>query len=345
MIILLSENQQRLLESIDYKGFLEKDSLCYYLFHDNLKMKEEVASRLMKIARDFYDFLQLDWLPDMLFDVQLVGSLASYNWSEIYSDLDLHIVIDYSKISSNKNLVESDFWALKTLYNLEHDISIKGFDVEVYVQDIHDDIKSNGIFSIMRQTWIKKPEKLKPQIDKRRIESIVTKIKTKIREILGEYRLGNYDYAQEMAEKLMEDIMSLRKKGLSGVGEFSPENLAFKTLRREGLIKQLVQIERDSFDGAVSYDKSVSEKIALHKKEMEKKMKRSQEKVGKTKNIKIGKPFEKHKDGIQYKIMGRSFGSLRDAAKALGIPHSTLNYRINSKNPKWGSYKKITIQK
>lgn len=337
-----------LTEEINFSSFLEQDTLCPYIFHDNLRMKQEIAQNLMRIAKDFYDFLEFDWLSeDSLYDVQLVGSLASYNWSENYSDIDLHLVLDFSEVSPNTDLVERDLWAMKMVYNQQHNIQIKGFDVELYAQDLNEEVESNGIFSIMRQTWIKKPEKLKPTLDKRRIASIVAAMEAKIKTALSEYRSGNYDYARELAENLMEELKTLRKQGLSRGGEFSPENLAYKALRRNSMLDKVHLIATKSFDGEVSVDKTSGEKLEIIKKQREAKAKLAQDKVGTTKSVEVGKPKkgDGYSDGIVYKIMGKSFTSLRDAEDSLGIPHSTLNYRVNSKSPKWGSYKKLTTNK
>lgn len=346
MRLLIESHQWNLLrEDIDYNSFLEKETLCRWIFHDNLKMKQEVAESLMKVAKDFFDFLQLDWLPQGMFDVQLVGSLASYNWSESYSDIDLHVVVDTSQISPNTDLVERDLWGLKTLYNQEHSITIKGFDVEVYTQDVHERVESNGIFSVMRQTWIKKPEKLNPTIDKKKIKTLVAQMEAKIKEALSEYRQGNFDYARQLAESIMEEMKAMRKRGLSHGGEFSPENLAFKALRRNSMLDKVHLIATKSFDGETTIKKSAAENIEIAEKDREKQIEKAQDKVGQTKSIDINKTDGGYSDGIQYKIMGKSFSSLRDAESQLGVPHSTLNYRINSKSPKWGAYKKLTTDK
>ena len=41
-------------------------------------------------------------------DLRLTGSLANYNWSE-YSDVDLHLVVDFEKIDEDIELVKAFF--------------------------------------------------------------------------------------------------------------------------------------------------------------------------------------------------------------------------------------------
>ena len=51
------------------------------------KMRPEVRERLLEIAYQFLDYLDIDLIVT---DIVLTGSLANYNWSK-YSDFDIHI--------------------------------------------------------------------------------------------------------------------------------------------------------------------------------------------------------------------------------------------------------------
>ena len=57
----------------------------------------------MEIAQDFYNSLQID---AELKDVTFTGSLANYNWSK-YSDIDLHLIVDYKDVEGDPELVET----------------------------------------------------------------------------------------------------------------------------------------------------------------------------------------------------------------------------------------------
>ena len=107
-----------------------------------------------------------------------VGSLANYNWSE-YSDIDLHIVIDKKAVNDDAVLVDEFFTAKKELYNLKHNIKIKGFDVELYVQAADEVLDTaDGIYSILYNKWRKEPNKQTPQINKK---DIVKKVKESLK--------------------------------------------------------------------------------------------------------------------------------------------------------------------
>ena len=60
----------------------------------------------------------------------MTGSLANYNWSK-FSDIDLHIIVNYEDIDDNSELVKDYVTAKRIVWNDTHDIKIYGFEVEV----------------------------------------------------------------------------------------------------------------------------------------------------------------------------------------------------------------------
>ena len=105
------------------------------------------------IAQDFYSIFKID-LP--IEDIQLTGSLANYNWTP-KSDLDVHVLIDFSKVDPNKDLVERALDGQRFIWNLRHNIIIRGHDVELYIQDVNEPHVASGLFSLQRNEWIKTP--------------------------------------------------------------------------------------------------------------------------------------------------------------------------------------------
>ena len=94
-------------------------------------MKKEIRKNLLKIAEDFYSSLDVD---AEIYDVILTGSLSNYNYSR-YSDYDLHILIDFKDINDDVDLVKKFVDMSRKIWNEEHDIKLKGFEVEVYIQE------------------------------------------------------------------------------------------------------------------------------------------------------------------------------------------------------------------
>lgn len=197
------------------------------LFEDN-DMKPEIRQALMNMAAEFKDFLGLDDLD--VVDITVSGSNAAYTYTP-HSDIDLHLVV---KIPKKDNQLYSElFDAKKNLYNLTHNQTIKGYNVEFYVQDVKTSVESIGIFSVLNGKWVSYPKRIRAAIDDLSILSKVDALTVRVNACLQ-----SNDF--EMCKKTWETIKTMRKTGLSEVGEFSPENLAYKILRTRGIIEALM---------------------------------------------------------------------------------------------------------
>ena len=65
---------------------------------------------------------------------------------------------------------------------------------------------------------------------------------------------GDHNAALEAAASLKEKIKTMRQTGLEKAGIFSPENLAFKMLRRSNAIQKLHDVYIKAYDQALSLD-------------------------------------------------------------------------------------------
>ena len=219
-------------------------------FWDEFEFKEDVLKPILKIVDDFVkDDAHIS--PEMVEDVQLTGSLANYNYSE-YSDLDVHILLDFADINKDEEIVKRALDGKRFIWNLRHDIKFNGHEVELYFQDIHEPHVASGLFSLSGNRWIKKPKYEKPEVDH---EDVIKKAESFKREFdLLDDALDNISDEKEFslinkrAKKLKEKIMRMRKEGLAGKGEFSVENLAFKTLRNDQTIARLNDLIIKSYD-------------------------------------------------------------------------------------------------
>ena len=109
-----------------------QDKLNPKIWHKEQNMKSDVRKTLLKIADDYFESLEIPGVD--IEDVTMTGSLANYNWSK-YSDIDLHIVVDFSKFKAPKKIVKQFFDAVRMRWNDVHDIFVKGYEVEIYVED------------------------------------------------------------------------------------------------------------------------------------------------------------------------------------------------------------------
>ena len=186
-------------------------------------------------------------------DVIITGSIANFNWSK-FSDIDIHLLLDFEEINDNKAMVKKFFDAVRSNWNKLHDILVKGHEVEIYVQDAAEAHVSTGVYSLLHDRWIVKPKKIKPEIDRATSTKKMKDLTREIDKLSLLYDNKQYERAFALAQSVKEKIKRMRRGGLERTGIYSPENLAFKMLRRSGDIEQLFSIYTQAYDKIYSLD-------------------------------------------------------------------------------------------
>lgn len=243
-------------EDVDLSSFNIKKNLNPK-FWKNGVLDSRIRMKLLDIADDFIEFLGVDWAKPE--DITMTGSLANFNWDENYSDIDLHIIMDYSDVDERKEFVSNYFYSQKKLWNEEHsDITIMGFPVEVFVQDVNERHDSSGVYSLEKNKWLIEPEREKlasSKVNKTFIKDKVSEYMNKIDKLEyllnkskdDEYRLRR---VMEKSDNLFDKIKGERKIGFerSGGKEINNYNIVFKALRRNGYIEKLVNVKSMAYD-------------------------------------------------------------------------------------------------
>lgn len=234
------------------KSFYSKDTLSSDIFEDtdgSYKMHKGVREKLLEISDAFIDFIGIDFFIE---DVHLTGSLANYNWSE-YSDVDLHILVNFEDFD-NQKIIKEFFDAKKNNWNQNHDIKIKGYDVELYVQDSNESHLSSGVYSLLNNKWIVEPKKGKEYID----EDLILKKGEEYAKIIDDLvkkSKSGIDVSKDVDDVKLK-IKQFRQSGLESGGEYSYENLTFKLLRRNGYIEKLLDIKKGIANKKLSISES-----------------------------------------------------------------------------------------
>ena len=232
------------------KSFKTKDSLSKDIFDDSMSMNNDVRKQLLGVSHNFIESLGVEFF---IHDVVLTGSLANYNWSS-FSDVDLHILIDMDEIAGETNIfhdiVKEFFDSKKNVWNSKHNIKIKEFDVEIYVQDVNEAHVSSGVYSVLHDKWIVIPQKDKLDIDRRKIIERGEEFSQKIDNLIDKSNHGE-DVIKGI-EELRLKLKRFRQSGLDEGGEFSYENLTFKLLRRNGYIQKLLDLKTKIIDKKLS---------------------------------------------------------------------------------------------
>jgi len=214
---------------------------------ENEMMRSDVRKALLRIAADFQEFLGVKDLA--VEDVRVSGSNAAYSYTP-HSDIDLHLIVDMEQIN-NDEVYQELFNAKKFQYNQEHNIKVRGYDVELYVQDATQPHASLGEYSVARDEWTRIPTKQRANLDDFATRQKYDKLKGLVMAALVSKKLN-------MVDDVTDVVKRYRRAGLAEGGEFSPENLAFKMLRTQGYIERLWKHRSELEDRELSLEQAES---------------------------------------------------------------------------------------
>ncbi len=220
------------------------ETLCPDLWDSAQHLDPRIRVNLLKMAYDFYEKTNL---PAPIVDVYLMGSIANYNWT-VDSDVDVHVIVDYSKLQMPEETANKTVKTAGAQWNQEHNVLIKGHKVEMNLQNATEQKPYvTGIYSLVKDQWVRHPVKVLPQIDRN-----VIKVQQKSMEAYIQNAIRSGDREQMKAAKKYLD--AYRQYGLDTYGELSYENIIFKILRAKGIIKQLKDGITAVYDREMSVD-------------------------------------------------------------------------------------------
>lgn len=245
-------NFQKILDSFSVKETLNPKVWVNPSNPEKSTMIPKVRKALVKIAEEFIEYLGEDVFVD---DIVLTGSLANFNWSE-FSDFDLHVHVDLQQYEKESELYKELYNLKKQLFNEKHNITIFGYDVELYAQDTEEVHYSSGVYSIMNDEWISKPKKFKNEVDQ---QVLKTKVKSWTDKINSTIESQSEEDDNKLLNSLKDKLKKYRQSGLEKDGELSYENLVFKFLRRSGYIEKLFDTINKSVDKNLSVERKIEE--------------------------------------------------------------------------------------
>tara|TARA_R110002126_G_scaffold82497_10_gene202244 strand:- start:13683 stop:15074 length:1392 start_codon:yes stop_codon:yes gene_type:complete len=236
---------------LDFSAFKIRDNLNGDIWNSDDEINEEVKDNLISIAEYYWDSLDLGI---SIIDITITGSLANYNWSR-FSDIDLHIIFNLDNFGEHNDLIKELLDSKTRTWNTQHDIKIKDFEVEIYLQPEGQPHHSTGVYSLLNDEWIKKPEKMVVNIDKANVRKKYNKLISHIDDI--EKDLGvkkDYEDIINRVESIKDKIKNMRKSGLESGGQFSIENIVFKLLRRNEIMSKLNDLAVNAYDDMMTID-------------------------------------------------------------------------------------------
>lgn len=205
-------------------------------------LKSDVRYKLLQSAKMFIDYLEI---PNFkLLDVVLTGSMANFNYTK-FSDFDVHIVTRYSDLDCD-DLAEAFYQAKKKIWNDDHDVIVRGHEVELYVEDIDEPPIAGGIYSLLDDSWVKEPTYEPPSIDDQAVNHKVSDIILRIQKTIQ-----SADEPNDI-RRLLHKLRKMRQNGLDADGEYSVENISYKILRNLGYLDKLSKAIKDQQDANLS---------------------------------------------------------------------------------------------
>lgn len=237
------------------QDMLEEDvklSLQYHkqmnpkLWSSDKKLRAEVRSKLLQFAKTWQTFAGIP--NDSVVDIILTGGNANYNYTR-FSDLDVHLLVDKSKLTMFGAKLDDQMQAKKQLWTLTHDVKVLGYALEPYAQDKDSKFpRGQGVYSLKNERWLQEPiyqQNLTFRNDpilKQKVEHYMDLIDSIIKHHMG----------QSAIDSLKTRLKTMRNAAIAKGGEFSRENLVFKELRNQGYLDKLNDYEKSEQDKKLS---------------------------------------------------------------------------------------------
>jgi len=193
------------------------------------ELRPEVRSKLVEIAREFIKFLRIDKLP--LKDIIITGSMTNLTYTP-HSDLDLHLIVNMDNVYGGGAMVEQMFDSKRRLWNKTYDLTLRGTPVEIYVEDDEEQREGNS-YSLITNQWLERRPLTQSGYNDRSVRAKYQALHRWIE------RMSERADDPEDIDSIMRKLKQYRQAGLDAHGEFSTENLVFKSLRNNGDLEHL----------------------------------------------------------------------------------------------------------
>jgi stalled ribosome alternative rescue factor ArfA len=231
---------------------IEKHDVLNPTLWEGNKLKPEVKEKILDIVDFFVEGLRNDNIKILVKDIIIIGSNASYNYSDT-SDVDVHLIVDTDGFNCPDELYPLLYSSYRSIFNKKYEIEFYGTGVELFVDTEGTQTISNGIYSL-NTGWIKEPVQEEiPEIDMEKFDAEFSKWEDRYFELIKdekELTVGEKpieDVLEESVESdkidsiddYIEDVYDLRKISLQTEGEYSIGNLVFKEIRSLGYLDNL----------------------------------------------------------------------------------------------------------
>lgn len=234
-----SNQKITLIEAIE-----KHNTLNPKLFTKEELLKDKVRDKMLEIVDEFLENLKEQEVKIKVDDIIFIGSNASYNYTKD-SDIDLHVLANTNAVNYPEDLGSALYSAYRSLFNKQLDIQLFDIPVEIFVETEDSPRVSNGVYSVKKNKWIKKPiQEDIPEYDKEALDELVDKWETKCKDLINDIKADKLEDEKKVVKLITDIYEKLRKKGVAK-GEYAIENLAFKELRNKGYLDDLKEYRNE----------------------------------------------------------------------------------------------------
>jgi hypothetical protein len=199
------------------------------------KLDPLVRERLLKMAELFLldtGFGNLD-----VKEIVFAGSMAGYLYHS-QSDIDVHVSVDGSPITTDLKLLFQLFNARSDDWNGDYELRVRDHEVELFILDYRSPEGSDGVYSLREDRWIKEPKPPTNNVGRDVVLADVTRYAGEFESLRARFKANpqNFDCREfKLYRRALKDYRA--KQGFQKSGEHSVGNLAYKALRNGGYLK------------------------------------------------------------------------------------------------------------
>lgn len=228
-------------------------------FWINNKLNSEIKAKLSEIAESFYTESEIDF---DIQDILISGFIAGYNYNET-STVDVNLIFDLEGL--NISTINNALLAKAEKWNLNHDIFIDKYQVQIYIGDVLDKSNSNGIYSILENNWIKLPEHSEIEqldtlgVDDSKVDSVVLELSQFIDNLQNDFESDNStENSKIINDKIKEfkqDFKAMVQVSIDLYGKEGTGMKVYRKLKDNGYFEKIKLLQNKSFDNIFTENK------------------------------------------------------------------------------------------
>ncbi len=234
-----------LISESSHSGNIGSSSIWLNDSDGNIIIDPRVKNKLIRIAENFWNGVSPLFGEKQIHDIQISGDLADLN--NLSSDIDLHIIIDTEGLSPEEaQSLNKEFEKQKFQLNLERPKKVRGFDIDLFLNNKDGQHDDSGLFSLIQNRWICEP-KIGESFDIRDVDKKYYSLGNAIETIAS--KISSESCSSENKKKLLEKASHLKKKlqvmmstSLDNSKSHSVDSKTYKKLKKEGYINKLIRI-------------------------------------------------------------------------------------------------------